>query len=322
MASGMDEKRNTRGMEPERQEQLQTKDRTLVGSVTENIFQFLSPRVNSSSPMSAPRYQNTPLLDTRLHNPLLVTPKLQTEHKFPRKSLAKSLKLSCKSATRSPFVGLNAPRVGDLESPLTPLVPPSPLHLEAGSPRNKTKKKLGGQLNISYREAPRSPFFGPLKETRQENLEEAASPLATPPPLETLQLELETTKHHRSLYLWTLVSVVTEGVLPGLSLLVGAYNILSLFLSGETTLGWVGLGLFCFPSILVLLFYLENMLHRDRKLLEICLLLVLGPFLRWLCSARLLFLRLTQGGASLQGHQDLQESILKSKTIKIWSFSL
>ena len=61
---------------------------------------------------------------------------------------------------------------------------------------------------------------------------------------------------------------------------------------GQYNLGWVGLTLFLLPTFLVLFYYLENMFHRQNKLIEMCLITVFGPFLRWFCSVRLLILKL------------------------------
>ena len=65
-----------------------------------------------------------------------------------------------------------------------------------------------------------------------------------------------------------------------------------MFLTEEAFLGFVAVAIRFFPTILVLFYYIENMLHRKKKLIEIGLIVVFGPLLRWLCSVRLLSLRL------------------------------
>ena len=75
---------------------------------------------------------------------------------------------------------------------------------------------------------------------------------------------LDLTSSHRKTYLGSILAVLTDGLLPLLSLLFSAYNTVELFFV-DTSYGWLGLGLFCLPSVLVLLFYVENMWHRSNK---------------------------------------------------------
>ena len=89
-----------------------------------------------------------------------------------------------------------------------------------------------------------------------------------------------------------MAAIVTEAILPLTSLVASFLNVLQLFLMGQYNLGWVGLTLFLLPTFLVLFYYLENMFHRQNKLVEMCLITVFGPFLRWFCSVRLLILKL------------------------------
>ena len=110
-----------------------------------------------------------------------------------------------------------------------------------------------------------------------------------PEPLSTI---LNNTKYYRREYLRTLAAIVTEAILPLTSLVASFLNVLQLFLIGQYNLGWVGLTLFLLPTFLVLFYYLENMFHRQNKLIEMCLITVFGPFLRWFCSVRLLILKL------------------------------
>ena len=82
----------------------------------------------------------------------------------------------------------------------------------------------------------------------------------------------------RTAYLHAVMSVVTEAILPVVSIVASLLNVLQLFLLGEFYLGWVGLALFLLPTFLPALFYyLENMFHRENKLLELGL--ITGTFL-------------------------------------------
>jgi hypothetical protein len=154
------------------------------------------------------------------------------------------------------------------------------------------------------RQPPPSPFLGPaarwvaLGQAGAE--EEARTPLFAE---DAAAPDLETTEQGRSQYRAAILAVFTDGLLPLVSLVLSGYNTAELFFI-DRALGGVGLALFCFPSLLVLLYYAENLLHRERAMLEAGLILALGPLLRWLASAHLLLLRLG-GGQLPPGHQDL-----------------
>ena len=90
-------------------------------------------------------------------------------------------------------------------------------------------------------------------------VDEARTPIL---PLASHSSSMDLTSSHRKSYLGSLLAVLTDGLLPLLSLFFSAYNTAELFLV-DTSYGWLGLGLFCLPSVLVLLFYVENMLHRS-----------------------------------------------------------
>merc|ERR1719462_494846 len=70
----------------------------------------------------------------------------------------------------------------------------------------------------------------------------------------------------------------------------------------ELDLFGFSLAIFFAPSILALLYYAENMQHRERKWLEVGMIIALGPLLRFLFSIRLLMAKL--GKADLNQSQD------------------
>ena len=80
---------------------------------------------------------------------------------------------------------------------------------------------------------------------------------------------LDSTRLARTAYLHTVLSVLTEALLPMVSIVACLLNVLQLFFLAEFSLGCVGLVLFLLPTVLVLFYYLENMFHRKRKLLEL-----------------------------------------------------
>ena len=98
---------------------------------------------------------------------------------------------------------------------------------------------------------------------------------------------LDSTEASRERYRANTLSYIAEGLLPAISLFFAIYNSFELF-SQNSFLGWGNLVIFFVPSILVLLFYAENMMHRENKLMEAGLIVALGPLLRWLCSVCLL----------------------------------
>ena len=126
--------------------------------------------------------------------------------------------------------------------------------------------------------------------------------------------QFDTTKYKRSQYLSNLLLVLTDGLLPLVSIVSTLINVLELFLTGETILGCAGLVIFAFPTVLVLFYYLENMFHREKKLLEMGLIMVFGPFLRWLCSVRLLSLKLRPSG-EVADLDDIQRFAFATKVI-------
>ena len=163
-------------------------------------------------------------------------------------------------------------------------------------PSNSTLRMSSCRWNSGVKPPPLSPFLPPTSRPLDE--EEARTPLFLPETLEHLDTmaaaPMDSTSLHRSRYLATLGAVITEALLPFLSLFFSVYSVVEL-LCTSFHLGCVAGALFCFPTILVLLFYVENMLHREKVLVELGLILALGPLLRWLCSVRLLLLRCTQG---------------------------
>ena len=98
---------------------------------------------------------------------------------------------------------------------------------------------------------------------------------------------LDSTEASRERYRANTLSYIAEGLLPAISVFFAIYNIFELF-SDNAFLGCGNLVIFFVPSILVLLFYAENMMHRENKLMEAGLIVALGPLLRWLCSVCLL----------------------------------
>ena len=107
---------------------------------------------------------------------------------------------------------------------------------------------------------------------------------------------METTRVKRTTYLGTLVSVVTEVLLPLLTSLLPLGKVIDLFREGHFSCGVVGVFLFLLPTFLILFFYLENFLHRKKRVLELGLITVLGPFLRWAASVRLFLVRQGKAG--------------------------
>ena len=106
----------------------------------------------------------------------------------------------------------------------------------------------------------------PLIRSVPGTVDKACTPIL---PLASHSSSMDLTSSHRKSYLGSLLAVLTDGLLPLLSLLFSAYNTAELFLV-DTSYGWLGLGLFCLPSVLVLLFYVENMLHRSPLVLITC----------------------------------------------------
>ena len=114
---------------------------------------------------------------------------------------------------------------------------------------------------------------------------------------------LNRTDASRGRYIANLVAIITEGLLPGTSLIFALINMFELLF--EPYLFWVSLAIFFAPSILALLYYAENMQHRERKWLEAGLIIALGPLLRFLFSIRLLLAKLRK--ADLNQSQDFQD---------------
>ena len=101
---------------------------------------------------------------------------------------------------------------------------------------------------------------------------------------------VDRTEANRRRCVATNLSIFMDVVLPFISLILAIWNIVDLF-SIKPSLGWVSLTIFFFPSILVFLYYAENMLHREKKWIEACLIIAFGPLLRWFCNVYLLFAR-------------------------------
>ena len=145
-------------------------------------------------------------------------------------------------------------------------------------------------------EEARTPLCGPEGIiVEEENSGEARHPdnLAT----------LNRTDASRGRYISNLFAIITEGLLPGTSLIFAIINMSELLLDMDLVLFfWVSLAIFFAPSILALLYYAENMQHRERKWLEAGLIIALGPLLRFLFSVRLLAAKL--GNADLNQSQD------------------
>jgi len=167
----------------------------------------------------------------------------------PRRSILKTSKPRS-SPKQSIFLTVPGGHTAALPSPILPCSTPLPVH--------------------------RVSFYG-----QQDSLP-AEQSMTCPP------TQFDTTKYKRSQYLSNLLLVLTDGLLPLVSIVSTLINVLELFLTGETVLGCAGLVIFAFPTVLVLFYYLENMFHREKKLLEMGLIVIFGPFLRWLCSVRLL----------------------------------
>ena len=111
---------------------------------------------------------------------------------------------------------------------------------------------------------------------------------------------LNRTDASRGRYIANLVAIITEGLLPGTSLIFALINMFELLF--EPYLFWVSLAIFFAPSILALFYYAENMQHRERRWLEAGLIIALGPLPRFLFSVRLLMAKL--GKADLNQSQD------------------
>ena len=103
----------------------------------------------------------------------------------------------------------------------------------------------------------------------------------------------------------SLFAIIIEGLLPGTSLIFALINMSEFLLAIKLGLFGVSLAIFFAPSILALLYYAENMQHRERKWLEAGLIIALGPLLRFLFSIRLLLAKLRK--ADLNQSQDFQD---------------
>ena len=125
---------------------------------------------------------------------------------------------------------------------------------------------------------------------------------------------LENTRVKRTTYLGTLLTIFTEGILPLATAWLPLGKIIELFVEGNKSCGGVGVLLFVLPTFLMIFFYLENLFHRERKALELGLITVLGPFLRWAASVRLLLLHHGKTG-HLTEIEDLEIFISATKMI-------
>ena len=135
--------------------------------------------------------------------------------------------------------------------------------------------------------------------------EEAKNPLCIPEEIlvdeENLEARhpdnlatLNRTDASRGRYIANLFAIITEGLLPGTSLIFAIINVSEFLLDMKLDLFGFGVSLAIFfaPSILALLYYAENMQHRERKWLESGMIIALGPMLRFLFSVRLLMAKL------------------------------
>jgi len=193
----------------------------------------------------------------------------------PRRSILKTSKPRS-SPKQSIFLTVPGGHTAALPSPILPCSTPLPVH--------------------------RVSFYG-----QQDSLP-AEQSMTCPP------TQFDTTKYKRSQYLSNLLLVLTDGLLPLVSIVSTLINVLELFLTGETVLGCAGLVIFAFPTVLVLFYYLENMFHREKKLLEMGLIMIFGPFLRWLCSVRLLSSKLHPSG-QIADLDDIQRFAFATKVI-------
>ena len=126
---------------------------------------------------------------------------------------------------------------------------------------------------------------------------------------------LNTTDASRGRYISNLFAIITEGLLPGTSLIFAIIN-MSEFLLDMNYLFGVSLAIFLAPSILALLYYAENMQHREKKWLEAGLIIALGPLLRFLFSIRLLKARLGKADPNQsQDFLDLQAIATATRVI-------
>ena len=118
----------------------------------------------------------------------------------------------------------------------------------------------------------------------------------------------------RTSYLGTLVTIFTEVLLPLATALLPLGKILELFMEGHPRCGGGGGALFLLPTFLMLVFYVENLFHREEKALELGLITVLGPLLRWAASFKLFFLRHGKLGQNTE-MEDLEIFISATKMI-------
>ena len=125
---------------------------------------------------------------------------------------------------------------------------------------------------------------------------------------------LENTKVKRTNYLGTLVTFFTEVLLPFATALLPLGKIIELFWEGHHGCGGVGVALYILPTFLILVFYLENMFHRESKALELGLITLLGPFLRWAASVKLFMMRHWKLGRNSE-IEDLELFISATKMI-------
>jgi len=182
-------------------------------------------------------------------------------------------------------------------------VPPLVVVGEKGIPRPASPWQL----------PPQSPFLGPSNRPTLEK-EEARTPLCRPEGIIVDEdnsgearhpdnlATLNRTDASRGRYISNLFAIIAEGLLPGTSLIFVIINMYEFFLDMKFDLFGVSLAIFLAPSILALLYYAENMQHRERKWLEAGLIIALGPVLRFLFSIRLLMAKICK--ADLNQSQD------------------
>ena len=106
-----------------------------------------------------------------------------------------------------------------------------------------------GIMKVSFYENKHTDDLQSLRISPHEEVVEGAQPNLEPVSI------FNNTKYHRTEYLRTVFAIVTDAILPLISLVASFLNVLQLFFIGEFNLGWVGLTLFLLPTFLVLFLY-------------------------------------------------------------------
>ena len=129
-----------------------------------------------------------------------------------------------------------------------------------------------------------------------------------------LSQNFNNTEVRRTKYLRTVVSIVTEILLPIVSIISSILNTLNLIFNKSQQEASMGVALILLPNVLFVCYYLENMFHREKKILELFLLITFGPIVRWLCSVKLLMIQLS-GDETAVGDEDILDFINASKLV-------